>query len=190
MPKKQRAHVIGQHQPANPKAIVYTSVLMVGLPTFTKAEYDAMLDLSRNVAEDAIAELMSSKTLKAKKTEFRGPKFFGFDMTMDVEKTQKDMRAHMQNMAKTIVHTKAETGLRVYGVEVMVYSPLFATLLEAEEKANYRIIDPSNQICKKQAADAKGDIIDFSEETAAMEESVKTTLTADVVLQPPTSNKK
>ena len=188
MPKKQRAHVIGQHQPANPKAIVYTSVCMVGLPTFTRGEYDAMLDLSRNVAEKAIAELMAGKTLKARKTEFRGPKFFGFDMDMDVEKTQKDMMAHMQNMAKTIVHTKAETGLRVYGVEVVVYSPLFATLVQVEEKANYRIIDPSDQSCKKQAADAKGNVIDFSEETAAMEESVKTIVTAQV-LKPQDSNK-
>ena len=65
MSTKLRPHVIGKHQPANPKAIVYTSVLMVGLPTFTRAEYDAMLDLSRNVAQDAIAELMSSKMLKA-----------------------------------------------------------------------------------------------------------------------------
>ena len=189
MPKKQRAHVIGQHQPAKPKAIVYTSVMMVGLPTFTRGQYDAMLDLSRNKAEDAIAELMSRKTLKANKTEFRGPKFFGFDMTMDMEKMQKDMMAHMQNMAKTIVHTKAETGLRVYGVEVMVYSPLFAALVQAEEKANYRIIDPYEESYKKQAADAKGDVIDFFEETAAMEESAKASVRADVQ-QPLHSNKK
>ena len=188
MSTKLRPHVIGKHQPANPKAIVYTSVLMVGLPTSTKGEYDAMLDLSRNVAQDAIAELMSSKMLKAKKTEFRGPKFFGFDMTMDVEKTQKDMKAHMQNMAKTVVQTKAETGLRVFGVEVMVYSPLFAALVQAD-KANYRIIDPYEESCKKQAADAKGDVIDFSEETAAMEESVNADARART-LQPLTSNKK
>ena len=188
MPKKQR-FLIGLHQPAKPKAIVYTSVLMVGLPTITKGEYDAMLDLSRNVAQDAIAELMSSKKLKAKNTEFRGPKFFGFEMDEDLENTQKDMKAHMQNMSKTVVQTKAETGLRVFGVEVMVYSPLFRTFVEAEEKANYRIIDPYEESCKKQAADAEGDVIDFSEETAAMEESVN----ADArtrTLQPLTSNKK
>ena len=189
MSEKQRAHVIGKHQPANPKAIVYTSVMMVGLPTITRGQYDAMLDLSRNKAEDAIAELMSRKKLKPNKTEFRGPKFFGFDMTMDIEKMEKDMTAHMQNMAKTIVHTKAETGLRVYGVEVMVFSPSFAALVQTEEKANYRIIDPYEERFKKQAADAKGDVIDFSEETAAMEESVNASVTAED-LQLLHSNKK
>ena len=168
MPTKQ---FMGWRQPAKPEAIVYTSVSMIGLPTMTRSEYDAMLDLSRNVAEEAIAKLMTSKKLKPTKTEFRGPKFFGFGM--DISNT---LYEHMQNMSKTVVQTKAETGLRVYGVEVMMYSPFFLAMMDENHyKADYRIIDPSEEGRKKEAAEAQGDVIDFSEETekmkAAMEEA-------------------
>ena len=76
-------------------------------------------------------------------------------------------------LAKTIVHTKAEAC--VCTASVMVYAPCLPRSFRSKKEANYRIIDPSDQSCKKQAADAKGDVIDFSEETAAME-SVKTSV--------------
>lgn len=158
----QRSHVIGKNQPANPKAIVYMSCMMIGVHNPMPTDmYEAMLEVSRELLERTVSKLIKNKKLVIAETEFRGPKFFAFGPNIGIP-----MEEHMKNMCKTVVQTKKDTGLRVYGAEVMVHSPILAAALDFESTATYCIHDPSTKSCKQYAAQAQGDVIDFSAETA------------------------
>lgn len=159
--------------PNKPRSIVLCSVYMLGVdPNKVQAlgsdseygrQYQKMLDDTRGAIERALSTLNTEKRLKKTALDVRGPKFFGFPQmkTRHDVKESEALKDQMRRMCKTVIHVKQDTGLRVYGLNVMCFHPdLGIDNLEGESEL-FGIVDPYDPETKARAEESNEEIIYF-----------------------------
>ena len=129
-------------------------------------QYQKMLDDTRGIMEHALNTLNKEKRLKKTTMKVCGPKFFAFPDIKEAQDIPKsdDFMEQMRTMCKTVIHVKQETGLRVYGLDVMGFHPDLGAEDADVDQDLYRIVDAYEDVTKAQAEQASGDVIDFWDE--------------------------